>query len=429
MLQTSEEVIQWVNDQLKEGVKPGLERMNWFMEKLDHPERRLRTVHIGGTNGKGSTAAFLRSIVQTAEYVVGTFTSPSVESFRERIAVNGKPIPEEDFVKTANVIKPLADELSKTDLGAPTEFEILTAMAVYYFVKIHPVDLAVFEVGMGGKDDATNIIHPFVTVITNIGTDHTGYLGSTREEIAGAKAGLIKNGVPVVTAVTEKEIFPVIEETAKLKRSGVYRLNREFSYQDLGPENGMEQLIVKTPFLAYEGLSLRMAGRHQLENATLAVMTAEYLRQFYAYLIEEEHVKKGLQAVSLPGRFEVVRENPLVILDGAHNKEGMENLVNTLSRHYPGEKFSVLFAALKDKPLKDMVKALETLGTPLYFTGFDHSRAATAEDLYNLSGATDKEIVKDWAGFLRESEKNNENILICGSIYFIKEIKEKLFRN
>ncbi len=192
MFQTSEDVIKWVHDRKKFGIKPGLERMEWMMEKLDHPERRLRAVHIGGTNGKGSTIAFLRSILQEGGSEVGTFTSPYVESFHERISVDGVPISDEDLIKVAEVIKPLAEQLETTDLGAPTEFEIITAMAFYYFARIHPVDILLVEVGLGGRLDSTNIIHPFVSVITSIGYDHMNILGDNLMDIAMEKAEIFK---------------------------------------------------------------------------------------------------------------------------------------------------------------------------------------------------------------------------------------------
>lgn len=340
MFQTSEEVINWINRQLNQGIKPGLERMLWLMEKLDHPERTVRAIHIGGTNGKGSTVSFLRSILQTAGYEVGTYTSPYIESFWERISINGQPIPEADLIKAANAIKPLADELAQTELGYPSEFELLTAIAIYYFGKLHKVDITIIEVGLGGRKDATNIIHPFLSIITNIGYDHMNILGNTLTEIAKEKAGIIKNGAPVITAVTDPELLHIFEDTAKAKRTTVYQLGREFTYKDLGTTETGEQFSVKTPYQTYTELSISMLGKHQIENATLAVMAAEYLKQFYALYIENEHLQTGLQTAFWPGRFEIRGQ---VILDGAHNREGIETLVATLQRHFSDKKFMCYF--------------------------------------------------------------------------------------
>lgn len=192
MFHTYNEALNWIHSRLRLGIKPGLKRMEWMMEKLNHPERRLRTVHIGGTNGKGSTVTFLRSILQEAGYSVGTFTSPYFEQFNERISVNGTPVTDQEITELANVIFPLAEELEKTELGGPTEFEVITAMSIYYFSKINPVDIVIFEVGLGGRFDSTNIIYPLLSIITSIGLDHTNILGHSISEIAFEKAGIIK---------------------------------------------------------------------------------------------------------------------------------------------------------------------------------------------------------------------------------------------
>jgi dihydrofolate synthase / folylpolyglutamate synthase len=430
MFQTSEDVIKWVHDRKKFGIKPGLERMEWMMEKLDHPERRLRAVHIGGTNGKGSTIAFLRSILQEGGSEVGTFTSPYVESFHERISVDGVPISDEDLIKVAEVIKPLAEQLETTDLGAPTEFEIITAMAFYYFARIHPVDILLVEVGLGGRLDSTNIIHPFVSVITSIGYDHMNILGDNLMDIAMEKAGIFKSGQPVITGVRNKEILEKYEEIVKENRTALYKLGEEFTYEDLGPtEDGGEAFTVKTLYKTYENLEISMTGRHQIENATLAVMIAEYLRQFYAIYLEEEHIREGLKKAYWPARFEVVSQKPTIILDSAHNKEGIDSLVETVNRHYPDKKGTILFTALKDKPFSNMIQALEKLGYPIFFTEIDDARAATAEALFETARTDQKEIVTDWKGFLSKkisSQPEDELIIVCGSIYFVSEVKSVL---
>lgn len=422
MFHTSQEVIQWIQSQINQGMKLGLERMEWFMEKLDHPERTVRAVHVGGTNGKGSTVTFLRSILQTAGYEVGTYTSPYIETFEERISINGEPIPEADLVQVANLIKPLADELAETELGAPTEFELLTAIAIYYFGKLHKVDITIVEVGLGGKNDATNVIIPFISIITNIGYDHMNVLGDTIVEIATEKAGIIKNGAPVITAVSDLEALTIIEEAARRKRSTVYKLDREFSYTDLGPSDDSEFFSVKTTYHTYPVLTTTMLGKHQIENATLAIMAAEYLKQFYALYIEEEHIQAGVKNAFWPGRFEV---NGQIILDGSHNEEGIKSLVDTLERHYSNKKLTILFTALEDKPLEKMINTLDALHAKLYFTELSQPRAAKAEQLFELSNAKQKEIVINWQSFMTEKQKEmreDELLVICGSLYFIKEV-------
>lgn len=426
MFHTSDEVFQWLNDSKPEGIKPGLERMEWFMEKLDHPEHILRTIHVGGTNGKGSTIAFLRSILQKAGYETGTYTSPAIETVKDQIRVNGVQISDEDFVKAANAIKPLVDELKTTDLGRPTEYEIVTAIAYYYFAKIHRVDLLLVEVGMGGRMDATNVIYPFISIITNVGYDHANFLGDTLLDIAKEKAGIIKNGQPVITAIRDQEILGHLETIIKEKRASLYKIDDQFSYEDFGPTHNGEFATIRTLHKTYNDVKISLLGKHQLENAAMAVMAADYLRQLYAFIIEEEHVREGLREAVWPGRFEIVQNEPAVILDGAHNTEAMENLVATVKRHYPDKKGTILFTALKDKPVAEMIKLLEQLDYPIYFTEIEGERAAKAEDLYELSQIEQKEIVKDWQPFLQKRMKQagrDELLLVCGSFYFVSEVK------
>ena len=186
-----------------------------MLEKLNHPEKKLTSVHIGGTNGKGSTVTYLRSILEKAGYSTGTFTSPYIEQFNERISVNGVPISDEDLVKVANVIYPLSIQLEDTELEGPSEFEIITAMAIYYFAEIHQVDMVIFEVGMGGRFDSTNVIHPLLEIITNIGLDHVQFLGDTYKDIAFEKAGIIKKGTSLITAVDQQDAQDVDLESSK----------------------------------------------------------------------------------------------------------------------------------------------------------------------------------------------------------------------
>ncbi|KHF29707.1 Folylpolyglutamate synthase [Anoxybacillus sp. BCO1] len=222
MVRTCKEAVDWIHSRLSFGVKPGLKRMEWMMEKLGHPQRRIKAIHVGGTNGKGSTVCFLRHILQEAGYRVGTFTSPYVEQFNERISINGQPICDVDLMKLVQFIQPLAEELEQTELGGPTEFEVITAMALYYFGKMNVQDVVIFEVGLGGRLDSTNVIYPLLSVITNVGYDHIHILGNTLEQIAFEKAGIIKAGIPVVTAIDQPEAVRVVEEKAVSVRSKVY---------------------------------------------------------------------------------------------------------------------------------------------------------------------------------------------------------------
>jgi dihydrofolate synthase / folylpolyglutamate synthase len=429
MVRTYEEALEWIHGRLRLGIKPGLKRMEWFMEKLGHPERRIRAIHIAGTNGKGSTVSYLRHILQAAGYSVGTFTSPYVEQFNERISVNGKPIGDKEIVKLVQVIKPLAEELEQTELGAPTEFEVITAMMLYYFGKKNIQDVVLIEAGLGGRLDSTNIIYPILSIITNIGYDHMNILGETLDKIAFEKAGIIKSGVPLITGAEQPEAWTVISEKAASLKAKTYRLGEDFFIVRHVPITDGERFSLETPFSQYPDLKITMFGAHQVQNAALAVMAAEYLRMCYSFLIEKEHIYEGLEKAKWIGRFERVSNKPLIIIDGAHNEEGIHSLVDTVRSHYPDKDIHVLFAALADKPLDKMIPPLAEIAETITFTSFDFPRAASAEQLAELCDHPNKATTDDWKGWMKETKKQKRSdalFLITGSLYFIAEVRKFL---
>lgn len=427
MFETYEQAIDWIHARLRLGIKPGLSRMEWMLEKLDHPERRIKTVHIGGTNGKGSTVTFLRSILQTAGYRVGTFTSPYFEQFNERISINGQPISDNELVELTNVIKPLADELDQTELGGPTEFEVITAMSFYYFAKMSPVDVVIYEVGLGGRFDSTNVIHPLLSIITSIGLDHTAILGDTYEQIAFEKAGIIKNGVSVITGVRQPEALEVIHKKALEGKSPMYQLEKDFSTNPRKSLKQGEQFTFSSMFGSFEKLETIMMGSHQVDNAACAVMAAQVLSNYYSFIIEGSHIREGLNQAYWPGRLEVLSEDPYVLIDGAHNEEGIHALAGEIKSRFADKKVSVLFAALKDKKLDKMIATLEEAADQLVFTSFDFPRAASGEELMNAgTDKGNKEITNHYQTFLKNkiNDINEDEILIVtGSLYFLSEVK------
>lgn len=429
MVRTYREALAWIHGRLRLGIKPGLERMEWMMEKLGHPERRVRAIHVAGTNGKGSTVSYLRHILQAAGYSVGTFTSPYVEQFNERISVNGKPIRDKEIVELVRAIQPLAEELETTELGAPTEFEVITAMMFYYFGKKNIQDVVIIEAGLGGRFDSTNVIYPILSIITNIGYDHMNILGETLEKIALEKAGIIKSGVPVITAVNQPEAWAVISEKAKSLKAKTYRLEEDFFIvRHQSTEDG-ERFSVETIFSQYPDLNITMFGAHQVQNAAVAVMAADYLRMCYSFLIEKEHIYEGLEKAKWIGRFERISNKPLIIIDGAHNAEGIRSLVDTVRLHYPNKDVHVLFAALADKPLDKMIPPLAGIAKTITFTSFDFPRAASAEQLAALCDHPNKATTDDWKGWIKEKKKQKRSdalFLITGSLYFISEVRKFL---
>ncbi|MCQ6278276.1 folylpolyglutamate synthase/dihydrofolate synthase family protein [Bacillus sp. EB600] len=429
MFATYEEVLDWIHARLKLGIKPGLKRMEWMMEKLANPERELKAVHIGGTNGKGSTVTFLRSILQAGGYTVGTFTSPYIEQFNERISVNGKPISDAELLQLANVIRPLADELDGTELGGPTEFEVITAMAFYYFAKMHPVDIVIFEVGLGGRFDSTNIIQPMLSIITNIGLDHVNILGHTYEEIAFEKAGIIKQSTPVFTAVKRPDALGVIEKQAKKMEAPLFKINKDFTVENHTSLPKGERFSLKLSSGTLEEIEISMIGEHQTENAALAVMAALYLNEHHLYKLDEGEIKTGLTSAYWPGRFEVVSENPLVVLDGAHNDEGITALVHELNQRYHDREIHIIFCAMKDKKLDKMIGKLDEVADKITFVSFEFPRAASAETLFNISKAANKFANEDWQSVIRKEINNlsaDSILVITGSLYFISEVKSVL---
>ncbi|EZP76347.1 bifunctional folylpolyglutamate synthase/ dihydrofolate synthase [Parageobacillus genomosp. 1] len=427
MVRTYEEALEWIHGRLRLGIKPGLKRMEWLMDKLGHPERRIRAIHVAGTNGKGSTVSYLRHILQAAGYSVGTFTSPYVEQFNERISVNGKPIRDQEIVELVQIIEPLAEELEQIELGAPTEFEVITAMMFYYFGKMNIQDIVLIEAGLGGRFDSTNVIYPLLSIITNIGYDHMNILGETLDKIAFEKAGIIKSGVPLITGVEQPEAWTVISEKAAALKAKTYRLGEDFLIVQHESVTDGERFSLETPFSQYPDVKITMFGAHQVQNAALAVMAAEYLRMCYSFLIEKEHIYEGLEKAKWIGRFEQVSKKPLIIIDGAHNEAGIHSLVDTVRSHYPDKDIHVLFAALADKPLAQMIPLLAEIAETMTFTSFDFPRAASAEQLAELCDHPRKATTDDWKGWIQEKKKQKRSddlFLITGSLYFIAEVRK-----
>jgi len=423
------EVKKWLDQWLVFGMNLGLDRMEWMLEQLDHPERRLRTVHIGGTNGKGSTLSYLSYILREAGYEVGSFTSPALHAFNDRIMKDGVPIPTVDLIKAVQLIKPVAEALEATDFGAPTEFEVITMIAIVYFAKINPCDIVLFEVGLGGRHDSTNVIQPMLTIITNVGHDHMQQLGSTLTEIAYEKAGIIKMGRPLITAA-EGEALEIFTGVAKEQHAKMYRLGQAFTAQSV--EKGevfAEVFSMRTPFHIYPDLKVHMIGQHQVKNAALAVMATDYLRVYYSFHIEEEVMRRGLEKMQWPGRFEQLSDKPYVLIDGAHNLEGMQALVQTVQQHFKDKKITVLFATLKDKDNAGLLCELAKVSDRLILTGFDLERALEPQAVLPLvPKSLPAQVMPSWQEALgqlvEDGRKSDDVLLMTGSLYFIAQARE-----
>ena len=423
MLHTVQEAVDWIEKWDKFSIKLGLERMERLMEALDHPERHSRVIHIAGTNGKGSTATYISSMLREAGYTIGMFTSPALTRFNDRISVNGAVISDEDLLKTVNLVYEAVESLEGTECGAPTEFEVMTTIALVYFARFAACDFVIMEVGLGGRHDSTNVVLPIIGAITNIGTDHVMQLGPTIKDIAREKAGIMKSSMPTVTGAYG-EALTVIEETAKEKHAKLYRLGREFRIENIEPLADGEQFTFISPFKTYEALQISMFGSHQVHNAAVALMVVEYLHYYFALDLSEEDIRKGLKKAKWPGRFEILSHDPLVILDGAHNLEAMQALVETVQKHFPKRHVKVLFAAVKDKDHRALLNTLSELTQDITLTSFENPRAISADALKTY--LPNARLEADWRKAyeaLRNNLAENELLLVTGSLYFVSEIK------
>ncbi|ECL7895010.1 bifunctional folylpolyglutamate synthase/dihydrofolate synthase, partial [Listeria innocua] len=378
-LKSYQEALDWIHGTLRLGIKPGLARMEYIMEKLNHPEKANKWVHIAGTNGKGSTLTFIRSSLEEAGYKTGTFTSPYIETFNERISVNGIPVSDQMIVDLANRIKPIAEELEKTVYGPPSEFEIITAMMFLCFAEYESIDIGIIEVGLGGRLDSTNVLTPLISVITTIGMDHMEFLGNSIEQIAGEKAGIIKPGIPVISGVIQKEAQEVIINNAVRNNSNLAWLNKDFFIQ-----NRDDEITYRTSHGdEIPNITIGLLGIHQLNNAAVAIKVLQYLNTFSSYEINQSAIKQGLKKAFWPGRMELLDVKPFIMVDGAHNPEGVKTFADSI-RTYPGHK-KIIVSILKDKNYQEMITLLKTIpDTDILLTTFDYPRAMSSNEVTQI---------------------------------------------
>ncbi|TWI57087.1 bifunctional folylpolyglutamate synthase/dihydrofolate synthase [Halalkalibacter nanhaiisediminis] len=428
----AEEVIEWIHSLLPFGIKPGLKRMEWMLERLDHPERKIQTIHIGGTNGKGSTVSFMRHVLEHAGYQVGTFTSPYIECFEERISLNGNPIEADVLVECSNRIRPLVEELAQTDLGSPTEFEVITTIAFDYFANIAKPDIVLIEVGLGGRLDSTNVISPLLSIITSIGYDHMHILGETISEIAFEKAGIIKQNTTIISGVSQDEARMIIKNVAQEKNAEYMQLRIDFDEQVKSVSEQEQAFSYSVEDKELMEVVIRMQGPHQRENAAVAITALKRLEDDFHFKIGNEALLQGMAATKWIGRFEQLSNKPLMIVDGAHNKEGMESLAQTLIEHYPNKKYRFVIAATKEKDMALLLKPFQQMEATFTFTSFDFFRAADASELYNQAPVSKKRFDSNWEQAIKDERKvmeHDEMLIICGSLYFISAVREKWFKH
>ena len=319
--------------------KPGLERIGELCEKLSHPQKKLKFIHIAGTNGKGSTSAMLDSILRKAGYKVGLYTSPYIRVFNERMRIDGENISNEELASLTEYIKPIAEQMT----DKPTEFELITALAFEYFAR-HNCDVVILEAGMGGRLDSTNIIDTSVlSIITGIALDHTAFLGDTVEKIAKEKAGIIKENIPILYGGTEDSAKAVIMEKAK-------EMNSQFACVDYGKLKVKNLALSGSSFDfdGYKDLKINLLGSYQPRNASIVISAVELLRE-KRFEISEGALREGLSSAKWQGRFEILSFEPLTIFDGAHNPQGIEAAVESVKLYFGEEKVCIVTGVLRDK--------------------------------------------------------------------------------
>jgi len=425
----------------------GLKRMSYFMNLLNNPQLAYSTIHVAGTSGKGSTSTMIAKILST-KYQVGLHTSPHISDIRERIAINGQMISKEDFVLILNDLISSIEKTGNQKWGSPSYFEILTAMAFVYF-KSERVDVAVIEVGMGGRWDGTNIIHPTVAVITSIGLDHTQILGDTIEKIASEKAGIIKPHIPVITGVDQPSVIQIIQDVCAKNDSNQIRLFKDFNYAAISvTESGSD--FDYRGLHTYDKIHLSLLGEFQIRNAAVAIRAVEEwekinditsLSHTAGTEISEGKIKSVLSAIHVPGRMEIVSKKPLVVLDGAHNGDKATALAHALGQIYPKKRIISIVAIKGDKDAAAILCSLSQVSTQFIFPVFRTMTDVGVGDFYHpkdlekiirstnprMTVMIESDVHKAFRTAQRIAGKDDV-ILITGSLYLVGEMMKE-FKN
>lgn len=398
--------------------KPGLSRTRALLSALGNPERQLKFVHVAGTNGKGSTSAMIASCLRQSGYRVGLYTSPYINRFNERIQVNGTPISDAALERVVDAIRDKADSMA----DSPTEFEMITAIAFLYF-KQQRCDIVVLEVGLGGTLDSTNVISvPECAVITALGMDHIKELGPTLADIASAKAGIIKDGGRVAYYGGASEADEVIIRSCKEHRSELRTVNMEkLTIQNVS----LDGIVFDYDDL--KGLRIPLIGSYQPRNAALAVTALRILNE-NGWDVQELAIREGLKKVEWPGRFELLRRDPVFLLDGSHNAHGMKATVESLRTVFPDEKFVFLFSVMADKDVSDMVTLLAPLAKEFVTVAADNPRAMSAEEL--AKELTKRKLKATAAPSIPEGVKmavkkaQGKAVCALGTLYFSGDVRQ-----
>ena len=421
---------QWIAHYRTDQPHFGLERMVELLALRGNPHLKLKVIHIGGTNGKGSTIAFLKNMLEKMGLKVGVFSSPYLIHYTDQISINGKSIPEARLEALMADYEFLLEGEKVADLQGTTEFEIITAIAYDYFAT-EKVDVAIMEVGMGGLLDSTNVCQPILTGITTIGLDHVALLGDTLEAIAEQKAGIVKQGIPLVTGCIAPEALAVIDPIAEAKNAP--RLAYGSDYQVHHQESVVTGEVFDYTSPVRQGrFQTGLLGLHQIENAGMAIALLDtFCQEDVRELASNDLVAQAMEETRWPGRLEVLSSEPLMILDGAHNPHAIKALLNTLQERFADYHKEILFTCIKTKALEDMLDLLESVpNSQLTLTCFDDSRA-TDESVLKETAKSRKLNYQSWQEFLdqkltdKKEEKQTVRI-VTGSLYFLSQVRAYL---
>ncbi|MGL4874607.1 MAG: bifunctional folylpolyglutamate synthase/dihydrofolate synthase [Clostridium sp.] len=417
------EAMEYIHKVNNFGSSYGLKRVERVLELLHNPEKNLKVIHIGGTNGKGSTTAIITEILMKEGYKVGMYTSPYLEEFEERIQINRENISKENLARYVEKIKKVVAIVDDEGIGKVTEFEIVTCLMFLYFSEEN-IDFAVIEVGLGGKLDATNVVDPIISVLASISLDHMHILGDTLEKIAGEKCGIIKRNRPVVVYPQKVEVMNVIEKVSKEKNSKLIKVAKEDAefLEVIQDEQSIYQKVkVKGKNKTYE-LELGLLGKHQILNCAVGVRVIEEV------LKEPKNIEKSLKRVRWNGRLEVLKKEPLVVIDGAHNIDGIKMLKENMNMYFKGRKIYLLLGILADKQVLEMIDIIAKDALEVVTLTPNSDRAELSEDLKMEVQKVNRNVVafesyEEGFNYLYRKAKKEDLILGAGSLYMIGALR------
>ena len=410
------ETLNFIHSFKGNGRRPQLERMRWLLKQAGDPQSHYPTVHIVGTNGKGSTTSYLQNILTKSGYQVGTFTSPYITRFNERISINGTEIPDKDLISLVAKAQVILNDLEEhTNFGRPTEFELVTLLMFLYF-DLKQVDMAIIEAGIGGRLDSTNVLSPELVICTSIGFDHTETLGNSLLDIANHKAGVMRENTPILLGRVSTEVEHFFDQKSHDLQAPLAIIDREI--QLLSKDN--QTIQISYDHWESPNLKLPMLGQHQENNAGLAVTAAHLLAQTFSK-ITDKSIQEGIEETHWPGRSEWIGNN--IYLDGAHNPQGIASLKQVLKDNFANRRVHILFAGLRRKPLADLLEELKDYDITV--TSFDFFEALPLDDYpKDFKRAAD---YRDWLA-QAESANSDDLFVVTGSLYFISAVRNYLIK-